>query len=284
MAEAAMNSKILVTIAMAAAFVASTPSSWAEDAKPKAKTLPTSPHQAGRPPLKTRPVGDQAIKRTVADAMGFIRGMGPGETNKSLNRLQWIGAGQMTDGGVVYPVSRYSYQVSLHLKAAREDITRTARGKEQRLVHVVVDQQAWDEREPGVDELPASEPALNRRLQLARTPIGFTRAMLDADQATIKVTDNGPGKVAITFAVEGVPINADLNADYRPEVITMTIDGKEYVDRYHNYQDLSEYGIMFATRWTETVAGKPRFDVTFTETRVASYAVFPKPVATQAAK
>jgi len=285
-----MQSKNISAVLVASALAVYASASLAEEAKaqkPVAKTAAAQPpYQAGRPALKTRPVGDAAVKRTVADAMGFIRGMGAMETNKSLNRLQWIGVGQMTEGAAVYPVTRYSYQISFYLKAGREDVTRTVKGKPERSVRVWVDQQAWDEREPGIDELPASDTAQHRRLQLARTPLGFTRAMLDADQSKVKVVDPGPaGKVVVAFDVEGVPVSAILNAEYRPETITMKVDGKEYVERYRAYKDLSEYGIMFPTKWTETVDGKPRYDITFTETRVASYAVFPKPISSaQAAR
>src|SRR5215831_14023190 len=144
-----MQSKNISAVLVASALAVYASASLAEEAKaqkPVAKTAAAQPpYQAGRPALKTRPVGDAAVKRTVADAMGFIRGMGAMETNKSLNRLQWIGVGQMTEGAAVYPVTRYSYQISFYLKAGREDVTRTVKGKPERSVRVWVDQQAWDE-------------------------------------------------------------------------------------------------------------------------------------------
>jgi hypothetical protein len=239
---------------------------------------PPSPAQAGRPPLKSRPQGDQAIKRTVADAMGFVRGMSAMETTKTLNRLQWLGKGKMTEGATTYDVTKYSYTVSLHLKAAREDIQRKSGNKVERIVFVVLDQDAWDEKEPGVDGRKASDTALGRRLRLARTAIGFTRAMLDADPATVKIVDSGPsGRVTISFPIEGVTTIAELNSDYRPETITMQVDGKTYVARHRAYKDISEYGVMFPTRTTETIDGRPYLDLTIDDARVASYAVFPKP-------
>ena len=126
--------------------------------------------------------------------------------------------------------------------------------------------------------------ARKRRLQLARTPLGFTRALLDADPASIKTVDPGAaGKVTLAFAVEGVPIEATLDANYRPERIEMVVDGERIVDRYSAYRDLSEYGVMFATRWSQTIDGKPHLSLTINEARVASYAVFPKPIAAAAA-
>ena len=250
----------------------------AAEAPAKKGAASAAPAQAGRPPLKTRPVGDAAIIRTVGDAMGFVRGVGRNETTTTINRVQWRGKGQLTEGATAYPVTNYIYTVSLHLKGVREDITRIVQGKPERSVRVLLDQDAWDEREPGIDGKPASDTARNRRLQLARTPIGFTRALLDADPASVKVVDPGAaGVVTVAFAVEGVPIQATLNSDYRPEKIQMSVDGKQFVERYTAYQDLSEYGLMFATRWVETIDGKPHLNLTINDGRVASYAVFPKP-------
>jgi hypothetical protein len=136
-------------------------------AAPKNAATAQSPFQAGRPALKVRPQGDQAIKRTVADAMGFVRGMGAMETTKTLNRLQWLGKGKMTEGTTTYDLIKYSYAVSLHLKAAREDIQRKAGGKVDRLVWVVRDQDAWDESAPGVDAAPSIAACGWRALQSA---------------------------------------------------------------------------------------------------------------------
>src|ERR1700753_3800519 len=114
---------------------------FAADTKP--------PPQAGRKAPTTRPSGDAAIIRTEADAMGFIRGMGAAETTTTINRVQLRGSGKMTVGGVVTPIAHYIYTISLHLKAAREDIQPA--GKSPRIVRVVLDKDAWDEKEPGVD-------------------------------------------------------------------------------------------------------------------------------------
>jgi hypothetical protein len=102
--------------------------------------------------------------------------------------------------------------------------------------------------------------------------------MLDADQSTVKVVDSGAsGKVTISFPIEGVPVTAELNSDFRPDTITIKVDGKTYVAHHRAYKDISEYGVMFPTRSTETIDGKPSLDLTIDDARVASYAVFPLP-------
>lgn len=239
---------------------------------------PKPPVQAGRPDLKTRPSGDKEIIYTVTDAMGFVRSAGGGTTTNTINRVQLRGSGKVTEGGVAYKADTYIYTISLSLKAAREDITRSAGKTSDRVVRVVLDKDAWDEAEPGIDGKATSESALNRRLQLARTPFGFTRALIDAPAGSVKVTDPGPkGKVTLAFPIEGVMTTTVLNAEYRPETITMVVDGKTLQSRFPAYHDVSEYGLMFPTRWIETIDGKTRLDVVINDGRVASYAVFPKP-------
>jgi hypothetical protein len=246
-------------------------------ASPDSTTAWKSPHQAGRPAPKTRPAGDKAIIRTAADALGFVRGVGRTQTTDTLNRLQWGGAGKITEGSTLYAVSHYRYTLSLHLKAAREDYERAVQGKSQRVIHVVAGQDAWDENEPGVGGQLEPGSARSRYLQWARTPFGFVRLLLDADPSTVKVSDDGPNKVRICLPVEGVMTTALLDPDYRPASISMEVDGKLIMARYRDYRDLAEYGVMFPTRISETVAGQPHIDLSIDDARVASYAVFPKP-------
>jgi hypothetical protein len=239
-----------------------------------------SPFQAGRPMMTARPVGDKAVIRTIADAMGFIRGVGAGESTDILNRLMWRGKGTMTDArGARYQVKRYTYGVAMQRGAAREDVERVGPdGKADRIVAVVFGDRAWDEREPGLDGKYNDAQAKARRLRLARTPFGFTRALLKADPATVKVVDPGPGgKIVVSLPIEGVATTAALNAQYRPETIAMTVDGQRYEATYPDYADLSEYGVMFPTRIVEAVNGKAALDLAIDDGRVATYVVFPPP-------
>jgi hypothetical protein len=265
-----------ITIAAANVLLLATAGALAADA-PAAASGWKSPPQAGRPAPKTRPAEDKAIIHTIADALGFVRGVGRGETTNTLNRLQWGGSGKMTDGVVVSAISHYHYTLSLHLQAAREDYERVSQGKTQRVVQVVAGNDAWDEKEPGVGGQLNSGSARARRLQFARTPFGFVRLLLDADPATIKVSDDGPNRASISFPIDGVVTTAMLDPDYRPASISMNVDGRQIVDRYRDYRDLAEYGVMFPTKISETVDGRAHLELSIDDARVASYAVFPKP-------
>src|SRR6185437_4091512 len=102
---------------------------------------PGVPYQAGVPPVKDgeRPKGDAAILRTVEDQMGFIRGDGAAETLHAINRMNYGGCGQIVEDGHTYEVSQYTYGMSLHENAAREDIEGEGPGGKVRLIRVVRD-------------------------------------------------------------------------------------------------------------------------------------------------
>ncbi len=236
-----------------------------------------SPYQAGRPMLAARPAGDKAVVRTVVDAMGFVRGYGAQESTDVLNRLMWRGTGTVIGSkGAMTELTRYTYTVGMLSNSAREDIEAPTG----RRVTVVSGDKAWDESEPGVGA-KAVAPALakERRLRFARTPFGFTRALLKADLATIKVVDPGPGgaPITVTVPVEGVPTTATLDKYYRPASIRMTVGGVRYEATYADYKDLSEYGVMFPTKIVEKTNDKTTADLTIDDGRVASYAIFTPP-------
>jgi hypothetical protein len=238
------------------------------------------PFQSGRPPLKTRPSGDRDIIRTMADAMGFVRGMGPFQTTSALNRVQWFGTGTMTVGGKTYQVVKYSYAMSLHLNGAREDIQlKSPTGASERRVHAFLGMEAWDETTPGVGQTPvAPKEAANRHLKFLTTPFGFTAAVLKADPSAVKVDDPGAGgKVTISVTLDGTPFTATLNSEYRPATISLMVDGRKIEIRYADYRDLQGYGVMFPTHVREVVDGHPALDLRVDDGRVASYLILQPP-------
>jgi hypothetical protein len=244
----------------------------------KAATKPPvwkSPAQSGYLPLKSRPADDKAVVRALADAMGFVRGVGPFATTDSLNRLQWFGTGQVTGANGALVNADYSYVTSLSLGAAREDIKPKSGA---RIVRVVVGGKAWNETAPGIGGTWANDQAKARRLQWVRTPFGFTRAVLKAAQGSVKVNDPGPGGVVeISLDFEGVPTVARLDPDYRPTRIT-TRDGAEVIEvTYSGYLDMHGYGVMFPSRVSESVNGRKSADLKIVQGRAASYALFPEP-------
>jgi len=240
------------------------------------------PVQQGRPPLTTRPAGDAAIIRTVADALGFVRGLGRGETTDTLNRLQWLGTGTMSVNGQVRAITKYSYALTLNLTGAREDIQfKSTAGMEDRRVRAFLGSDAWNEKAPGEGLSAAPADISERRLQFFRTPFGFAKALLKADRATVKVTDPGASSaVTIAMSVDGTPIVATLDFDYRPAIITTDANGRKTTVTYSRYRDLAEYGMMFPTRIVETVDGRPSMTLTIDGGRVSSYLILQPPSST----
>jgi hypothetical protein len=117
-----------------------------------------------------------------------------------------------------------------------------------------------------------------RRLQFLSTPFGFTKALLQLQPGTAKVNDPGPGRrVTIDVVLEGVPFSATLDPDYRPASITADIGGRKIVTTLAQYRDLHEYGVMFPTRITETVDGRPARTLTISDGRAASYLILQPP-------
>ena len=211
----------------------------------------------------------------MADRMGFVRGMGRGETTDTLNRLQWYGSGQVSGANGALVKADYSYAVSLSLGGGREDI-KPALGS--RITRVVLGDKAWNETAPGIGGTWANDQARARRLQYARTPFGFVKTVLKAAPGTVKVTDPGPGgAVTLSLDIDGASTIATLDPDYRPAKITMR-DGNDVIETtYPAYSDLQGYGIMFPARMVETVKGRKTADLTFTKGHAASYVIFPTP-------
>jgi hypothetical protein len=236
-----------------------------------------SPAQSGYLPLKSRPADDKAVVHALADAMGFVRGVGPFATTDSLNRLQWFGSGQVTGANGALVNADYSYATSLSLGAAREDIKPKSGA---RIVRVVVGDKAWNETAPGIGGTWANDQARARRLQWVRTPFGFTRSVLKAAPGAVKVNDPGPGGVVeVSLDFEGVQVVARLDPDYRPARIT-TRDGANVIEvTYSDYLDMHGYGVMFPSRVSETVNGRKSVDLRIDQGRAASYALFPEPAA-----
>jgi len=234
---------------------------------------PGVPYQAGVPPVKERPHGAASILRTVEDQMGFIRGAGPAETLHAINRLSYSGCGEIVENGHTYEVTKYTYGVSLHEKAARENIEA---GKVH-LIRVVRGNEAWDESTPGVGTHSADRLAKQRQLQLGRTPFGILYAITNLKPAQIKVHDPGHGAVTLQLPVDGVSTKVVLDRNYRPATVTQRVDHRLIVDQYSDYHDLNQYGLMIPRHIVETISGHPHVALHIIQSGLSNYEVFPAP-------
>ena len=240
---------------------------------------PGVPYQAGVPPVKDgeRPKGDAAILRLVEDQMGFIRAVLRGKQTESLheiNRLNFSGCGEVMENGHTDEVTQFVYSVSLHENAAREDITTDDKT---RLIRVVRDNEAWEESTPGVGTKSADKQAKAWAAGLGRTPFGIMNAIVNIDPSQIKIHDSGKGPVTLDLPVYGVPTHVVLDRNYRPETVTQRVDHHLIVDKFTDYHDLNQYGMMVPRHIEETIDGKPHMSLHIVKSMLGEYEAFPAP-------
>ena len=240
---------------------------------------PGVPYQAGVPPItdENRPKGDAAILRTIEDQMGFIRGAGAAETLHAINRMRYGGCGQIVEGGHTYEVTQYTYGISLHQDAAREDIEGEGPDGKVRLIRVVRGNEAWDESTPGVGTHSADKLAKQRQLQLGRTPFGIVNTITNLDPRQIRIRDNSHGAVTLQLPVDGVTTEVVLDRNYRPAMVTQRVDHHRIVDQYSDYHDINQYGVMIPRHIVETIDGHPHLTLHIVQSEMSDYEVFPAP-------
>ncbi len=258
---------------------------------------PGVPYQAGVPPVtdKNRPKGGAAILRMVEDQMGFIRGAGASETLHAINRMNYGGCGEVVEDGHTYEVTQYTYGMSLHEDAAREDIQGQGPAGKVRLIRVVRGNEAWDESTPGVGTHSADKLARQRQLQLGRTPFGLLNTIVSGAKwpaiwggppsppprglapNRIKIHDPGHGAVTLQLPVDGVSTKVVLDRNYRPAMVTQRVDHHLIVDRYSDYHDINQYGLMIPRHIVETIDGHPHLNLHIVRSEMSDYEVFPAP-------
>jgi hypothetical protein len=139
----------------------------------------------------------------VANSMGMLRGL---QQDDSILSLEYWATGTMTMGAQKYEISKYRMSLNYSVPGMRVDLTRKAAGgAEQRQIHVVAGNFAWNETEPGVGPTPAQNTLRERLVMLWTTPFGAVKAARLAG-ANLKVTDQGGGRTVLTFPLPA-PVN-----------------------------------------------------------------------------
>lgn len=141
------------------------------------------------------------------------------------------------------------------------------------------DDYAWTEATEG----GPAKPAMNRRREAEAltklTPFGALWSVIEAEGHT-KVTQVG-GKTVLHGAspYDGMDVTVTLDAQNRPEQVTV-VDGKtRYGATFDDYRDDFEpkYLFIFPRRLTWTKNGRPYADLTVTAYKTNPYVVFPVP-------
>lgn len=241
-------------------------------------SLPADAQRAGAGPTIER----------AAEALGMVRGVQ--RRMDSINTVEFSGRGTMrvpeSQGRwTSYEVTTTTVGISYYIPAMRWDMTRRgADGSEERSVHVVRSDRAWNEAQPGVAPTPATDRAGERRRQIWLTPHGVIRAAVEAEAERPGSVEVGmqSGKTTLEVVVDGSPIVAVLDADARPERVTTMIEhpvlGRTRLEAlYTDYADWPLLDVYFPSRIVQRLGNQTTLDLTITEFFQNPYVVFPTP-------
>lgn len=160
----------------------------------------------------------------LANSMGMLRGL---QQEDSILSLEHWATGTMTVGTQKYELTKYRASYNFSFPGMRVDFTRKAAGgAEQREIHVVSGNFAWNEKEPGVGPMPAQDTLKRRLVMLWTTPYGAVKAARMAG-ANLKVSDGAGGTKILTFPLPG-PVS-DTTA-----TVTVSTDGSLFPNPHPN--------------------------------------------------
>jgi hypothetical protein len=258
------------------------------------------------PPLHAQQVTDlKQVLYNMANSLGMLRTV---QELDSVMTVEFWGSGSMRDVGpkTVGPqvqIKSYYAQIAYDFPGMRVDITR-APGTPAREIQVVNGMFAWNEIDkiggglaPGWGSaVPAMDTVTDRLLRLWTTPYGVVKAAASAGEKTKVAVENGavvvtfplvnsqPGQTVnmIVGALNGTPIKATLDADYRPARVEVRYRDRVIVTTYSNYGDLNEKDlqadIFFPARIVQTVDGQTVLDLTIEKTNTYNpYVIMPVP-------
>lgn len=239
-------------------------------------------------PSLAQDAGTGATIEAAAEALGMVRGVQ--RRMDSINTVEFSGTGTMrvpdSDGRWTrYEVTNATIGMSYFISAMRWDVTRTAAdGSEQRTIHVVRGDRAWDEKEPGVDATPVIGRATEQRRQIWLSPHGIIRAAVEAEAArpgSVTVGKRG-NATTLTVEVDGTPVAATLDQDHRPARVEMMIEhpalGRTLLTAaYTDYVDWQLLDVYFPSRIVQTLGEQTTLDLTISEFFQNPYVVFPTP-------
>jgi hypothetical protein len=257
------------------------------------------------PRLDAQQVTDlkQVVYR-MANNLGMLRTL---KELDSLMTVEFWATGTMREVGpkTVGPVVQlksYYGQLAYDFPGMRVDIVR-ASGTPQRQIEVVSGAFAWNEDRPGAGLAPgrgtavaAMDAVSDRLLRLWTTPFGVVKAATAAGEKATVTTENGA--VVITFPLmnrppgetvnmvvgelNGTPVKATLDSNYRPVRVEVRFRDRAYVTTYSNYGDLNESDykadIFFPARILQTVDGQTVLDLSVEKTNTYNpYVIMPVP-------
>ncbi len=182
-----------------------------------------------------------------------------------------FGGDTLTKGD--FHIAYYLPAMRMFLEGTRPD------GKPLKEIRVFEDAYAWNETEEGRGATPAME-TLNDRVPLLKlTPFGALWSVIDAEGHTKVTTVNGRTVLTGTSPYDGIEVSTTLDDQHLPIAAIAKANGHTYGATFADYRDTWEpaYLVIFPSRITWTLDGKPLADLRVTAFKSNPYVVFPVP-------
>jgi hypothetical protein len=228
------------------------------------------------------------ILRSAALALGMVRG--PQRRMDSINTIQFSGVGYgrvPTTGNdwTRFEISEMTVGMSYFIPAMRWDmLVVNPNGADERLIHVVAGDRAWNESLPGIGAVPAPGEVTSRLRQIWLTPHGLIRAAVDAyseDPSSVRTAIQA-GKHTVSVTINGSTVTATLDIDNRLERVEMMIEHAvlgetTLTSNYDDYVDWPILDVYFPSHITHRLNNEISLDLTVTSFYQNPYVVFPVP-------
>lgn len=250
------------------------------------------------PPVVPRPPGTAGVVQDMAKALGSFRYVIPAGTQRGVNGVMFTATGQIAEvtnrgigtalkSTITTEMTYYPHaQGVARSPGIRHDVTSERNSLKQRQVSVAADGRAWNEPEPGGKATVVTNAAAARLAEIWMSPHGLIWAALDKEgkglAAGVTSSVQG-GKTVLTIPVDGISIQARLNAEHRPEYVSARIKhpqlGNALLEfEYSDYRDFEvAYGVYFPARIVKKLNRRSVMDVTVDEYHTNPYIVFPLP-------
>ena len=221
-------------------------------------------------------VGQEVRAAAVAIGMGRNRLLGV----KNVITIMFTAEGTMAEAGGMNAVKKADFHMAYYLPAMRMFLEGTRPDRRPlKEIRVFADTYAWNETEEGRGATSAMT-ALNDRAPLIKlTPFGALWSVIDAEGHATATTVNGRTVLTGTSPLDGIEVSATLDAAHRPIEVTAKANGHTYGATFADYRDTweSKYLVIFPSRLTWTLDGKPLADWRVTAFKSNPYVVFPIP-------
>jgi hypothetical protein len=197
--------------------------------------------------------------RAAAEAIGMGRTQPLGV--KNVITIMFSAEGTLARAGAsMDKLTKADFQISYVVPALRVRLEGTrADGKPLKETRVFADKYAWNEAREGLDATPAMTTLAERAPLIKLTPFGALWSVIEAEGHAKINTVNGRTMLTGTSPYDGMETTTILDAEHRPERMTVKANGHMYGATFADYRDTWEpaYLVIFPSQMTWTIDGRP---------------------------